>query len=131
MFPDLIDISSYKFRDYGEMTIMKLRKGKDPTMWLFYQEFDIGKWVEEFLEKHPTRTEKQARIPYLWQRKIYDKVYAEANAFSWTLGKPAQLLKRPEANGVNLFSTCRVNGGPILESNPQKKIYLMAILGLV
>ena len=71
------------------------------------------------------------RDSYLWQDKIYKKVYAEAMAFSWTLGRPAQLLKRPEANGVNLFSTSRLNGGPLLESNPQQRLYLMAILGAI
>ena len=131
MFPCLFDVSNYRIKEYGDMAIMELKEGESPTMWLFYEEFNIGKWVDDFLEKHPTRSVKQARIPYLWQGKIYKKVYAEANAYKWALGRPSQLLERPEANGVNLFSTCRVNGGPVLERNPEKKLYLMGLLGLV
>ena len=131
MFPNILDVSNYKSKDYGDMTITELREDKDPTMWLFYKEFNIGEWVNGFLEAHPSRSEKQARIPYLWQDKVYKQVYSEAMAFSWTLGKPSQLLERPEATGVNLFSTIRVNGGPVLKRNPKQKLYLMCILGLV
>lgn len=132
LFPHGLDISNYDtIRGHNdEMFLLKLKNNKEPTMWLFIRKFDLGSFARNLQEKHPSRSDKQARIPYLWHTKIYEKVYAEAQEYRWKVNKPTILLKRPEANGVNLFATCRVNGGPQLEKNPQETVYMMAILAL-
>ncbi len=132
VFPTMVDISSYKIiRGHNqEMFTLRLRPGELPSMWLFYKSFDLEEWARKLQELHPSRSDAQARIPYLWQKKTYDAVYAEAEYFRWTLEKPSTLIRRPEANGVNLFATCRVNGGPQLERNPRDIVYLMAMVGL-
>lgn len=130
LFPCRLSTRNYEYTLYDEgLDILKLREGEEPTMWLFYTEFDLGEWARNLQKEHPWLSDRQVRIPYLWQDKVYSTLYSEANLYQWTVSKPCQLLKRPEANGVNLFSTSRINGGPVLEKNPQEKVYMMAILG--
>ena len=129
-FPAGADISSYNLiRGYNdEMFLLRLKPWLTPTMWLFIRHFNLKGWVKGLREEHPKMSDAQARIPYLYHDRVYSRVYADAEAFKWTIGCPAILLKRPEANGVNLFATSRVNGGPQLEKNPRDDVYLMAIL---
>ena len=130
-FPAGIDISSYD-ETHGhnyEMSLLRLKPGLEPTMWLFIRHFDLQGWVKGLRKEHPQMSDNQARIPYLYNDKVYRQIYADAEAYRWVVGRPTILLRRPEANGVNLFATCRVNGGPQLEKNPRNDTYFMAILG--
>ena len=133
LFPEGLDTSSYDIthgHNY-EMFLMKLKPGMEPTMWLFVQHFDLKGWVKKLRAANPSMSDAQARIPYLYNNRVYRQVYAEAKAFRWTMGKPTILLRRPEANGVNLFATSRVNGGPQCKKNPRDDAYFMAILAEV
>ena len=132
VFPEMVNTERYNIiRGHnGQMFLMRLKPGEEPSMWLFVKRFDLGAWVKKFLEKNPGRSDAQARIPYLWHTKIYRTLYADAELFRWTLESPSILIMRPEANGVNLFATCRVNGGPQLEKNPRDIVYFLAIVGL-
>lgn len=129
-FPEMVSTERYNIiRGHsGEMFLLKLKPGELPTMWLFLRRFDLKAYAEALQKRHPSRTDAQARIPYLWHGKVYDAVYADAERFRWYLKNPSVLIRRPEANGVNLFATCRVNGGPQLEKNPQDIVYLMAMV---
>ena len=132
-FPAGADISNYNLiRGHDdEMFLLRLKPGLEPTMWLFIRHFDLAGWVKKLRDAHPRMSDAQARIPYLYHDRVYNRIYADAEAFRWGLGKPAILLRRPEANGVNLFATSRVNGGPQPEKNPQVDAYFMAILAEV
>ena len=66
------------------------------------------------------------RNPRYWQKGVTNKILNEARAFLW--GFPEGfVLTRPEANGVNLFSTCRIHGIK-LERNPQVIVKKMMII---
>lgn len=129
-FPGKIDTSNYEtFEGYNaEMFLLRLKKGMRPTMWLFVKRFNLKGFADNLQAKNPGLSDAQARIPYLWHGKIYKEIYTVAEKFRWTVDKPTILLKRPEANGVNLFATCRVNGGPQLKKNPRDIVYLMAMV---
>ena len=129
-FPAGADVSSYNvIRGHNdEMFLLKLKTDMEPTMWLFIRHFNLKAWVKKLRDKHPKMSDAQARIPYLYHDRVYTQIYADAERFRWTLGCPTILLRRPEANGVNLFATSRVNGGPQLEKNPQDDVYFMGIL---
>lgn len=131
-FPVNFDTSHYQLiRGHNdEMFLLRLKKGQVPTMWLFIEEFDLKAFVKGLRKKHDHLSDAQARIPYLWHTKVYNRVYARCQKFRWTIGQPTDLLKRPEANGVNLFATCRANGGPQLEKNPRDTVYMMAMVGI-
>lgn len=99
----------------------------EPPFYLAVQEFDLEGWVKKLQAEHPSRSEAQCRIPYLWQGKVKRELLAEANKFLWTF-PGGVILERPEANGVNLFATCRLQGME-LEKNPQKVVKVMMIIG--
>ncbi|KKN47911.1 hypothetical protein LCGC14_0658100 [marine sediment metagenome] len=130
-FPAGVDVSNYNLtRGHNdEMFLLRLKPGLEPTMWLFIRHFNLKGWVKGLRKEHPQMSDNQARIPYLYNDKVYSQIYADAEAYRWGVSRPTILLRRPEANGVNLFATCRVNGGPQLERNPRNDVYFMAILG--
>jgi hypothetical protein len=99
----------------------------EPPFYLVLQEFDLEKWVKSLKEKHSGMTEAQCRIPYLWQGRVRKSLLAEANKFLWSFPRGV-ILEKPEANGVNCFSTCRLHGVK-LEKNPQKIVKIMMIIG--
>lgn len=129
-FPSGVDISNYNvIRGHNdEMFLLRLKPGMEPTMWLFIRRFDLKGWVKKLRDANPKMSDRQARIPYLYNDRVYRQIYADAESYRWTLGKPTILLRRPEANGVNLFGTSRSNGGPQLQKNPVDDAHFMAIL---
>jgi len=129
-FPTGADVSNYDMiRGHNdEMFLLKLKPDMAPTMWLFIRHFNLKDWVKRLRDEHSFMSDAQARVPYLYHDRVYNRIYADAESFKWSLGRPAILYRRPEANGVNLFATSRVNGGPQPKKNPQDDVYLMAIL---
>lgn len=96
---------------------------------LVIQEFDLEIQEEEMKRRHPEWSRKMCRNPRYWQKGLLKRLMLEAQEF--LLQNPisnALILKRPEANGVNLFSTCRIHGIK-LERNPQKIVKKMVIIG--
>jgi hypothetical protein len=79
-------------------------------------------------KKHPNWTENQCKNLLYWQKGLVKKLKDEAYEYAENLGSNYIVLEVPEANGVNVFQTCK-NAGVILEKNPQKKIIKVMIIG--
>jgi len=131
-FPTMYDTSNYYTitGHNAEMFMLRLKPGREPTIWFGVREFNLGQWVKTQKEKHPHRSDKQIRIPYLWQPKQEKKLAAEMQIERWTRSYPTEVLIRPEANLVNIFGTMRAHGHP-LEKNPKDRIQLVAMIGKV
>lgn len=98
-----------------------------PPYYLIIHEFDLEGQAECMRDLHPNWSDKQCRNPRYWQKGITKKLMAEAQDLLWTFPN-GRILKRPEANGINLFATCRAHGIR-LERNPQKVVRKMVLIG--
>ena len=100
----------------------------EAPFYLVTQEFDLEVQKKKMKEKHPNWTENQSKNLLYWQKglikKLKDEAYEQANV----LGTDFIVLEVPEANGVNVFQTCK-NVGIILEKNPQKKVIKVMVIG--
>ncbi len=136
VFPSMFDVSGYEVVNPdilvdNPMYLMRLMPGREPTLWFILETFDLEKWSEDLRAKNPhyKMSDAQTRIPYLWQPSLEKRVVAEANLFKWR--NPSirfDVLPRPEANEVNIFSTCAIHGVK-LERNPQKTVYQVVMIG--
>ncbi len=132
----MFDVSGYEVvnpdvLNDNPMYLMRLKPGRQPTLWFILEEFDLEKWSEDLRAKNPhyKMSDAQTRIPFLWQRSLEKRVIAEANLFKWN--NPTirfDVLPRPEANEVNIFSTCRIHGIN-LQKNPIKTVYQVVMIG--
>lgn len=98
-----------------------------PPFTLVAVKFDLEKHSKNMKEKHSKWTDKQARCVLYWQGKL-DKQLGEMCEKVASNISDAIILYKPEANGVNVFKTCR-KVGLILERNPQKIVWKVAIIG--
>lgn len=97
--------------------------------YLVIQEFDLEAQAKRMKERHKDWSEKQCKCYRYWQRTLHNKLVEEASQHIKNLKiLDAFILERPEANGVNLFSTCRLHG-IILKKNPQKIVKKMVMIG--
>lgn len=99
----------------------------EPPYYLVIQEFDLEAQEKRMKERHPEWSKKMCRNCRYWQNSLMKRIIAEAQAYLWKFPQGI-ILKRPEANGVNLFATCRLHGIK-LEVNPQKIVKKMVIIG--
>jgi hypothetical protein len=133
----MFDVSGYEVvnpdvLNDNPMYLMRLKPGREPTLWFILEPFDLEKWSKELRDKNPhyKMSKAQSRISYLWQPKLEERVVAEANLFKWR--NPSirfDVLPRPEANEVNIFSTCKLHE-IYLEKNPQKIVYQVVMIGV-
>ena len=86
--------------------------------------FNLEEHAKKIKEKHPNWSDRKARCVLYWQKKIDKKLKQECEKIK----DDNIILYRPEAHGVNLFATCK-SIGLILERNPKKYVWKMAILG--
>ncbi len=100
----------------------------EAPFFLVTQEFDLENQKQKMKEKHPNWTECQCRNLLYWQRGFVRKLKEEAYGYANSLGPDFTVLEVPEANGVNVFQTCK-NVGITLEINPQKKVIKVMIVG--
>lgn len=100
----------------------------EPPFYLVIQEFDIEAQEERMRSRHPDWTRRQCRNLLYWQRGVVKKLKEKAYDLADSLGEEFIVLEVPEANGVDLFSTCRKHDIPI-ERNPQKTVRKMMIVG--
>lgn len=92
--------------------------------------FDIETHVIKMKEKHPKWTEKQCRSLLYWQKNLNKKLENNANEFMKKLStKNIELVKTPEAMGINMFETCK-NVGVLLERNPKKMVIKIVIIAI-
>jgi len=101
---------------------------QDP-FYLVIQGFDLEDQEKRMKRRHPEWSSKMCRNPRYWQRTLLKRLMLEAQEFLLRNPVPSPIiLQRPEANGVNLFSTCRLHGIR-LEVNPQKTVRKMVMIG--
>ena len=99
----------------------------EPPYYLVLQEFDLEAQEKRMKELHPNWSRKMCRNSRYWQSTLRRSLMREAQQFLWQFPEGI-ILERPEANGVNLFSTCRIHGIK-LEKNPQKIVKKIVLIG--
>lgn len=95
-----------------------------PPFKLIAVRFDLEEHAKKMKEKHPDWSDKKARCLLYWQKGVDKKLKQECEK----IADNNIILYRPEAHGVNLFATCK-NIGLVLEKNPKKYVWKMAIIG--
>jgi len=95
--------------------------------YLVIREFDLETQEIYMKRRHPNWSKKMCRNARYWQKSLMNQIMREARLFVWQHPE-YMILERPEANGVNLFSTCRIHGIK-LERNPQKIVRKMVMVG--
>lgn len=99
----------------------------ESPFYLVLQEFDLEQQAERMRLRHPEWSVKMCRNSRYWQKGFEKRILAEAQKFLWRFPQGV-ILTRPEANGVNLFSTCRLHNIR-LERNPRKIVKKMVLVG--
>ena len=99
----------------------------EPPYYLVIREFNLEAQEKRMKDRHPEWSRRQARCCLYWQRGFMKRIMQEARQFLWQFPE-GRILERPEANCVNLFSTCRIHGIK-LEPNPQQVVRKMVMVG--
>lgn len=148
LLEEKIDLSNYVIECYGinhNINIARLKQELEPNTWLILQDFDLDeqeKYMRD-VKGHKNWSSKKCKSYRYWQKGFMNKIIDEARNYMLELRKEynkklygqfwripvLELLERPEANGVNLFATCR-HHGIILERNPQHIVKKMVIVGV-
>lgn len=89
--------------------------------------FNLEQHVKKMKKKHPDWSDRRARCVLYWQGKV-NKQLREICEKIVSNAPNSIILYKPEANGVHVFETCR-KIGLILERNPQKIVWKIAIIG--
>jgi predicted metal-binding protein len=89
--------------------------------------FNLENHVKKMKKKHPGWSDRKARCVLYWQKKM-NRCLRETCERIASNNPNSVVLYKPEANGVNVFETCR-KIGLILEKNPQKIVWKIAIIG--
>lgn len=98
-----------------------------PPYTLVAVKFNLEKHVKKIKAKHPNWSNKQARCVLYWQNKVNKKLKQLSEETASKI-RNSIILYKPEANGVNLFKTCK-KIGLTLRPNPQKILWKMSIIG--
>jgi len=99
----------------------------DPPFYIITEEFNLEHQKKRMSKQHPEWSEKQCKNLLYWQKGVMKKLREEANSFLLTK-KNMMVLETPEANGVNVFKTCKKLGIEI-SKNPQKLVIKVMIIG--
>lgn len=100
----------------------------NPPFKLVAVKFDLKEHAKKMKEKHPDWSERKARCVLYWQKKLNKKLREESEKIASEI-KNSKIVHRPEAYGVNLFTTCR-KFGLKLKKNPQETVWKMTIIGI-
>lgn len=100
----------------------------ESPFYLVIQTFDLEAQAKRMKERHPHWTDRQSRNCLYWQRGLMKRLRIEARKFIDSQDHGLMLLEIPEANGVDLFNTCK-NLGIILERHPRKTVKKMMMIG--
>lgn len=99
-----------------------------PPFFLVIRPFNLEAHARRMKERHPEWSDRQCRNLLYWQKKVDKELREEATAFIESRDDDLVLLETPEANGVDVFKTCK-NVGIILERNPRKIVKKIMIVG--
>ena len=95
---------------------------------LVAQEFDLSEQVEILNKKESNLEDKRAFCLDYYRGSFSKKIKEEAEAFLESRNQDLFLLERPEANGVDIFNTCK-NVGILLERDPKRKFWKVILIG--
>ena len=124
-FDTVFDLSNYKkvhaYKYYSDKT--------DPGIWLIIRPFRFAHWSKKMASEHFNEwTQKQVENSRYWQNGLMGILNRDCDEIC-RLNAGYTKLRIPEATGVNLFSTCRLNGFK-LEKNPKSIVNKMMMVGL-
>lgn len=100
----------------------------DQPFFLVIQNFDLESHAKRMKKHHPEWSDRQCRNLLYWQKKVVKQLKEEAKKFIDSQDDDLDLLETPEANGVDVFKTCK-NIGIILKRNPKKIVWKVMIIG--
>jgi len=99
-----------------------------PPYYIIIEEFDIIAHINKMKKRHAHWTERQCRNLLYWQKGVVKRLKSKAQLFAKRLGDEFIVLEVPEANGVDVFQTCK-NVGIELQFYPQdiiRKVMIVA-----
>ena len=106
----------------------------EPPFYLIIQEFDLDAHAKRMRERHPEWTDEMCRDRLHWKDQLDRKTKEEAQQFyrNELPFSDGLVLERPEANGVDLFATCKAHSinwsFQNTEKNPRKTVRRMVIV---
>lgn len=101
-----------------------------PCYFIVYP-FDIGAQKAKMKSSNPDWSDRQCACCLYWQNSVRKKLKTESNNFRLTVGvKDYDYDLIPEARGLNVFSTARYHGIPIVK-NPQAILYKISFVGFL
>ncbi len=126
---ELLNLNHYKMICSVSFGYRRIMESETPNLYLVYQEYDLALQEYKMQEKHENWSVKQCRCCRYYQRGLDNRIMKEAEKFI-SNRKGYTILKRPEANGLNCFSTLRFHDIK-LEKNyeTQDKIMKMVLVG--
>jgi hypothetical protein len=92
------------------------------------QKFVIASYSEKIKNKIPNWTDRQASCLKYYQKSVSKKIKEEAKTFIESKKQNLILIERPEANGIDIFNTCK-NIGIFLDRNPKKIMWKIMLIG--
>ena len=100
-----------------------------PPFYLVVTTFDLEAHATRMKILHPDWSDKQARCLLYWQNSVRKKLLDKAKAFLKDQNSAnLVLLELPEANGVDVFKTCKAVGIKI-DRDPKKIVRKVMIIG--
>jgi hypothetical protein len=103
-------------------------KISDSPFHFIIRTFNLDAHAKAMKVKFPAWSDKQCRNSRLWQSHQDRLLRDDADKFAMSLPYSSTVMARPEMNGVNVYSTCRIHG-LIIHKNPIDIIYRIAMVG--
>jgi len=89
--------------------------------------FNLQNHIRKMRKKHPNWTHRQLKCLLYWQNKVRSQLRKKCEKVATKI-EDAIIVYNGEAMGINYFATCK-NIGLILERNPRKYVWKIAIIG--
>jgi len=96
-----------------------------PPFVLVGVKFDLLVWTKQMKKKHSDWSDRQLRCCLYWQGKVRKRLREECEK---VVTESDVILYTPEANGVNVFETCKYVNIQ-LKRNPKVFVWKIAIIG--
>lgn len=125
---EVLDLSAYEISNSKSYAYWGVLKEEFPTLFLVYREFNLILQEYKMQHEHPDWSVKQCRCCRYYQRGLDSKLRDDARKFAGS--REYIFLERPEAYGLNCFSTLRLHGVRLVKKyHTQDKIVKMVLVG--
>jgi len=95
--------------------------------WFIIARFDLDGFAARMKSRHPRWSARQCRCCLYWQKSVHNKLSSLCNDFK-RAHQGTIFSLRPEAMGINVFSTANALRIPI-EVRPRKTVTKIALVG--